>query len=137
MSWRGKGSAGLVSHLLDWEQGCFGGLACLNSASRPVSTCSAQDWLSPALPVSIGAGVLERGASETGASATGGSSAGVSRVGAAVAPALGSLELTAGASAHLYESWRDSLGFGWGHLGSGAPVKWGHSWSWSRSTNSP
>ena len=78
VSWRGKGSAGLVSHFLDWEQGHFTGLAHLNSASRPALTCSAQDWQSPALPVSMKAGVPERGVSEAGASATGGSSAGVS-----------------------------------------------------------
>ena len=63
--------------------GCFVGLDCQNSASRPALTCSAQDRPSPALPVSMGAGVSERdvsevGASATGASATEGSSAGVS-----------------------------------------------------------
>ena len=125
-SWRGKVCVGLISHLLDWEWGHFRGLACLNSASRPVSTRSAQDWPSPALPVSIRAGVLEWGASGTGASTTGDSSAGVSWVGAAVAPALGSLEPTPGPSACRYDSSRDSLGFGWGR-GNGAPIKWGHS----------
>ena len=78
VSWRGKGSTGLVSHFLDWERGCFAGLACRNSALMPASTCSAQDWPSPTPPVSMGAGVLEREVSEAGAPATGGSSAGVS-----------------------------------------------------------
>ena len=54
---RGKGSLGPASHLLDWEWGCFRGLAHWNSASALVSTCSAQVWPSPAPPVSIGAGV--------------------------------------------------------------------------------
>ena len=147
VSWRRKGSAGPVSHLLDWEWGHFRGLACLNSASKLVLTCMAQDWPSPAPSISIGAGVLEQegpaskacstGGSSAGVSSTGDSSVGVSWVGAVVAPILGPLEPTIGPSAHWYDSSRDSLGFGWGHLGNGAPIKWGHSWTWPRSTNNP
>ena len=86
VSWRGKGSAGPISHLLDWERGCFRGLAHLNSASKLVSTHLAQVWPSPAPPVSIGAGVSEQEGPATGVSSTGGSSAG-----AVVAPILGPL----------------------------------------------
>ena len=91
-SWRGKGSAGPTSHRLDWERGCFGGLACQNSTSALASAWSAQDWPSPALPVSIRAGGLEWEGPGMGASATGGSSVGVSWVGAPVGLAAGSLE---------------------------------------------
>ena len=51
----------------------------------PASTCLAHDWLLPALPVSMGAGVLER-------------ATGVSMTGVPVALVLGSLELVAGVS---------------------------------------
>ena len=84
MSWRGKGSAGPVSHLLDWERGHFRDLAHQNSASELVLTCLARDWPSPAPPISIGASVSEREGPATGASSTGGSSAGVSSTGAAL-----------------------------------------------------
>ena len=57
------------------------GLCSWNSASRPASTCAAQDWPSPAQPVSMGAGVSERGMSEAGVSVAGGSMTGVSVVG--------------------------------------------------------
>ena len=124
---RGKGSLGPVSHLLDWERGHFRGLAFWNSASALVSTHSAQVWLSPAPPVSIGAGVSEWEGSATGASCIGSSSAGVSCGGAAVIPILGPLGPTTGPLAHLYDSSQDSLGFSCGHLGNGAPIKWGHS----------
>ena len=123
---RGKGSLGPVSHLLDWKWGCFGGLTHWNSASTLISTCSAQVWLSPAPPVSIGAGVLGWEGPVTGASCIGGSLVGVSCGGAAVVPILGPLGPTPGPSACLYDSSRDSLGFSWGHLGNGAPIKWGH-----------
>ena len=136
-SWRGKGSLGPVSCLLDQERGCFRGLAHWNSASVLVSTCLAQVWPSPAPPVSIGAGVSEQEGPSTGASCIGGSSAGVSCGGAAVIPILGPLGPTTGPSAHLYDSFRDSLGFSCGHLGNGAPIKWGHSWTWPHLTNSP
>ena len=61
----------------------------------PASTHSAQDWLLPTLPVSMGAGVSEQaeGVSTTGVLVTG-----VSMTGAAIARALGSLELVAGVS---------------------------------------
>ena len=136
-SWRGKGSLGPVSHLLDWERGCFRGLAHWNSASALVSTHSAQVWLSPAPPVSIGAGVSEQEGPVTGASCIGGSLAGASCGGVAVVPILGPLGPTTGPLACLYDSSRHSLGFSCGHLGNGAPTKWGHSWTWPRSTNSP
>ena len=129
-SWRGKGSLGPVSHLLDWERGHFGGLAHRNSALTLVSTRSAQVWPSPAPPVSIGAGVLGWEGPATGASGMGDSSAGVSCGGAAVVPILGPLGPTTGPSAHLYDSSQDSLGFSCGHLGNGAPIKWEHSWTW-------
>ena len=99
MSWRGKGSTSPTFCLLDWEWRRFGGLACQNSASTLVSTCLAHDRPSPTPPVSIRAGVSERGGPETGASATGGSSVGVSWVGAVVGLAAGSLELATGPSA--------------------------------------
>ena len=137
MSWRGKGSLSPVSRLLDWERGHFRGLAHWNSASALVSTRSAQVWLSLAPPVSIRAGVSEWEGSVTGASCIGGSSAGVSCGGAAVVTILGPLGPTTGPSACWYNSSRDSLGFGCGHLGNGAPIKWGHSWTWPHSTNSP
>ena len=95
-SWRGKGSLGPVSHLLDWERGRFRGLAHWNSASALVSTRSAQVWPSPTPPVSIGAGVSEREGSGTGTSCIGGSLAGVSCGGAAVIPILGPLGPTTG-----------------------------------------
>ena len=76
--WRGKGTLGPVSHLLDWKRGHFRGLAHWNLASALVSTCSAYVWLSPTPPVSIGAGVLGWEGPATGASDMGGSSAGVS-----------------------------------------------------------
>ena len=101
MSWRGKGSVGLTSRFLDRDRQCFVGLCCWNSASRPASTCSAQDWPSLTLPVSMGADVSGRGVSEAGASTTGvsvlggsvtgGFSTVVSQAGAVVALALGSL----------------------------------------------
>ena len=88
---RGKGSLSPASHLLDWEQGRFGGLACQNSASALVSTLSAQVWPSPAPPVSIGAGVSEWEGPATGTSCIRGSSAGVSCGGGAAhwGPPLG------------------------------------------------
>ena len=55
----------------------------------------------------------------------GGSSAEVSSGGAAAIPILGPLGPTTGPSACLYNSSRDSLGFGCSHLGNGAPIKWG------------
>ena len=73
----------------------------------PASTHSAHDWLSPTLPVSMGAGVLEQGA-VTGASMTG-----ASMTGATVAPVLGLLELVAVASAFICDSRWDSLGVTW------------------------
>ena len=132
LSWRGKGSIGFTSRLLDWDRRCFVGLSCWNSASMPASTHLAHDWLSPALPVSMGAGVLERvaGVSMTGVSTTGSSSAGVPWTGAMVAPVLASLEPVAGVSTLFCESWWDSLGVTWGHLGSRTPAKWGHLWRW-------
>ena len=136
-SWRGKGSLSPVSRLLDWKRGHFRGLAHSNLASALVSTRSAQVWPSPTPPISIGAGVLEREGPATGASCIGGSLAGVSCGGVAVIPILGPLGPTTGPSAHLYNSSRDSLGFSCGHLGNGAPIKWGHSWTWPHSTNSP
>ena len=78
----------------------------------PALTHSAHDWLSPTLPVSMGAGVSER--------VTGVSAAGVSATGVTVAVVLGSLEPVTGVSALFCESWWDSLGVTWGHLGSGA-----------------
>ena len=123
---RGKGSLGPASHLLDWEQGHFGGLACWNLASALVSTCSAQVWPSPTPPVSIRAGVSGQEGLATGASGMGGSSAGVSCGGAVVIPILGPLGPTTGPSACLYDSSQDSLGFSCGHLGNGAPIKLGH-----------
>ena len=137
MSWRGKGSLGPVSRLLDWERGHFRGLAHWNSASALVSTHSAQVWLSPAPPVSIGAGVSGQEGPATGASSMGGSLAGVSCGGAAVVPILGPLGPTMGPLACLYDSSQDSLGFGCGHLGNGAPIKWGHSWTWPLLTSNP
>ena len=134
---RGKGSLSPVSHLLDWERGHFGGLACWNLASALVSTLLAQVWLSPAPPISIRAGVSEWEGPATGASCTRGSSAGVSCGGAVVIPILGPFGPTTGPSAHLYDSSRDSLGFVCGHLGNGAPIKWEHSWTWPLSTSSP
>ena len=134
---RGKGCLGPASHLLDWEPGHFGGLACWNSASALVSTLSAHVWLSPAPPVSIKAGVSEWEGPVTGASCISGSLAGVSCGGAAVVPILGPLGPTTGPLAHLYDSSRDSLGFSCGHLGNGAPSKWGHCWTWPLSTSSP
>ena len=136
-SWRGKGSLGPVSHLLDWEWGHSGGLTHWNSASALVSTCSAQVWPSPAPPVSIRAGVSEQEGPATGASDMGGSSAGVSCGGAAAIPTLGPLGPTTGPSACLHDSSQDLLGFGCGHLGNGAPIKWGHCWTWPLSTSSP
>ena len=136
-SWREKGSLGPVSCLLNWEWGHFRGLAYWNSASALVSTRSAQVWPSPAPHVSIGAGVSGREGPVTGASGMGGSSAGVSCGGAVVIPILGPLGPTTGPSACLYDSSRDSLGFGCGHLGNGAPIKWGHSWTWPLLTSSP
>ena len=136
-SWRGKGSLGPVSRLLDWERGHFGDLAHWNLASALVSTCSAQVWPSPAPPVSIGAGVLGREGQVIGASDMESSSAGVSSGGAAAIPILGPLGPTMGPLAHLYDSSRDSLGFSCGHLGNGAPIKWGHCWTWPLSTSSP
>ena len=88
----------------------------------PAWTHLAQDWLSPAPPVSMRAGVLEQAA---GVSVTG-----VSVTEAAVALALGSLELVAGVSAFFCDSRRDSLGVTWGHLGNGTPARWGHLWRW-------
>ena len=129
LSWRGKGSIGLTSRFLGWDRRCFTGLSCWNSASMPALTHSAHDWLSPTLPVSMGAGVLEQAA---GVSVTGSSSAGVSWTGAMIAPVLGSLEPVVGVSALFCESWWDSLGVTWGHLGSGTPVKWGHLWRWCK-----
>ena len=76
-SWRGKGSTRPTSRFLDGEWGCLGGLACQNSTSALASAWLAQDWLSPAPPVSIGTGGLEWEGPGTGASATGGSSVGV------------------------------------------------------------
>ena len=136
-SWRGKGSLGPVSHLLDWKRGHFGSLAHWNLASALVSTCSAQVWPSPAPPVSIGAGVSGWEGPAAGASDMGGSSAGVSCGGAVAIPILGPLGPTTGPSACLYNSSQDSLGFGCGHLGNGAPIKWGHCWTWPLSTSSP
>ena len=116
---------------------------CLQTCLNPL----AQEWPSPTPPVSIGAGVSEQEGPVTGASSTGGSSAGVSStggssvgvswVGAVVAPILGPLGSTIGPSACQYNSSHDSLGFGWGHLGNGALIKWGHSWTWPCSTNNP
>ena len=137
LSRRGKGSLGPASRLLDWEWGHFGGLACWNSASALVSTCSAQVWPSPTPPVSIRAGVSGRQGPVTGVSGMGGSLAGVSCGGAAVIPILGPLGPTTGPSAHLYNSSQDSLGFSCGHLGNDAPIKWGHCWTWPLSTSSP
>ena len=130
LSWRGKGSISLTSRFLDWDQQCFMGLSCWNSASMPASTHLTHDWLSPAPPVSMGAGVSDRaaGVSVTGVSATGSSSAGVSWAGAMVALVLGSLGPVAGVSTLFCESWWDSLGVTWGHLGSRTPAKWGHLW---------
>ena len=88
----------------------------------PASTHSAHDWLSPTLPVSMGAGVSEQA---TGVSVTGDSVTGVT-----VALVLGSLELVAGVSTFFCESWRDSLGVTWGHLGNRTPARWGHLWRW-------
>ena len=88
----------------------------------PASTHSAHDWLSPALPVSTEAGVLEGAA---GISATG-----VSMTGVTVALVLGSLELVAKVSAFFCESRWDSLGVNWGCLGNGIPTRWGHLWRW-------
>ena len=98
-SWRGKGSARPTSHLLNWERGCLGGLACQNSTSALASAWSAQDLPSPAPPVSIRAGGLEWEGPGTGASATGGYSVGVSWVGPAVGLAAGLLEPATGPSA--------------------------------------
>ena len=137
VSWRGKGSLGPVSHLLDWEWQHFGGLAHWNSASALVSTRSAQVWPSPAPPVSIGTGVLGREGPATGASGMGGSLARASCGGVAVVPILGPLGPTTGPLAHLYDSSRDSLRFGCGHLGNDAPIKWGHSWTWPLLTSNP
>ena len=95
-SWRGKGSLGPVSRLLDWEREHFRGLTHWNLASALVSTHSAQVWPSPAPPVSIGAGVSGWEGPVTGASCMGGSSAGVSCGGAAVVPILGPLGPTTG-----------------------------------------
>ena len=136
-SWRGKGSLGPVSHLLDWEWGCFRGLAHWNLASALVSTHSAQVWPPPAPPVSIRAGVSGGRDQRQEPLAWGGSSAGVSCGGAAVVPILGPLGPTTGPLAHLYDSSRDSLGFSCGHLGNGAPIKWGHSWTWPLLTSNP
>ena len=83
----------------------------------PASTHSAHDWLSPTLPVSMGAGVSEQ-------------ATGVSVTGVTVAPVLGSLELVARVSAFFCESQWDSLGVNWGHLGNGTPTRWGHLWRW-------
>ena len=98
----------------------------------PASTHLAHDWLSPTLPVSMGAGVSQRvaGVSATGVWVTGVSATGVSMTGATVAPVLGSLELVAGVSAFFCDSWQDSLGVTWGHLGNGNPARWGHLWRW-------
>ena len=76
---------GLTSRFLDRDRRRFAGLCSWNSASRPASTCAAQDWPSPALPVSMGAGVSERGLLEAGASAAGVSVAGGSTTGVSVA----------------------------------------------------
>ena len=83
----------------------------------PALTHLAHDWLSPALPVSMEAGVSEQ-------------VAGVSATGVTVALVLGSLELVAGVSAFFCKSWQDSLGVNWGHLGNGTPARWGHLWRW-------
>ena len=136
-SWRGKGTLGPVSRLLDWEQGRFGGLAHWNSASALVSTCSAHVWPSPTPPVSIGAGVSGQKGSATGASDMGGSLAGISCGGTVAIPILGRHRPTTGPLAHLYYSSRDSLGFGCGHLGNGAPIEWGHCCTWPLLTSSP
>ena len=88
----------------------------------PASTHSAHDWLSPTLPVSMGAGVLEQVA--------GVSTTGVSTTGVTVALALGSLELAARVSAFFCKSQQDSLGVNWGRLGNGTPARWGHLWRW-------
>ena len=147
LSWRRKGSRGFGSRLRDWEWVCLAGLLLWNDLSSPASICSAHNWPSPAPPVSMGAGVEEgatgasapgvssAGASMTGVSATaasatgasGVSTTGVSAIGAAVAPALGLLELGIWASYFICDSWRDSLGATWGHLGKGAPVRCRHS----------
>ena len=81
----------------------------------PASIHSAHDWLSPTLPVSMGAGVSEWVA---GVSATG-----VSMTGATVAPMLGSLELVGGISAFFCDSRWDSLGVTWGRLGNRTPTR--------------
>ena len=125
-----------VSRLLDWERGCFRGLVHWNLASALVSTRLAQVWPSPNPPVSIGAGVSEREGPATGVFCIGDSLAGVSCGGVAVIPILGPLGPTTGPLACLYDSSLDSLGFSCGHLGNGAPIKWGHSWTWPHSTNS-
>ena len=117
LSWRGKGSVGLSSHLLDWNWQCFAGLSFQNSSSMPALTHLAHDWLSPTPPVSMGAGVLER-------------VAGVSVTGVTVALALGSLELVAGVSTFFCMSRWDSLGVNWGRLGNGTPTRLGHLWRW-------
>ena len=70
----------------------------------------AHDLLSPALPVSMGAGVSEQvaGVLVTGVSAAGVITTGVSATGVTVAPALGSLELEAATSTLFCESQWDS-----------------------------
>ena len=107
----GKGSVGLCLRLLNWDRRRFVGLSCWNSSSTPASMHSAHDWPSPALPVSMGAGVSERaGVSVTGASVTGVSVTGASMTGAAITLVLGSLELVVWVSAFICDSRRDSLG---------------------------
>ena len=129
LSWRGKGSCGFGSCLLDWERGCFTGLLLWKASCSPASICSAHDWPSPALPVSMGAGVEEwvTGASAPWVSPTGASTIGVSVIGATVAPALVLLELGTWTSCFTCKQ-RDLLGATWGHLGRAAPIRCKHSW---------
>ena len=152
-SWRGNGSQDVGSCLIDRERGCLASLLHWNGSSLTSSTCSAHDGPSPAPPVSIGAGREEvaigasagissmmagstTGASATGASAIGVSTMAVSATGTTIASALGLLELGTWVSALICDSWQDSLGANWGHLGKGAPSRCGHSrrWPWWATT---